>query len=53
MNKDDSEILVLLGSILFEHGSVKTSLRFYKEALKINPKDVAALIFIGNAKYEK
>jgi hypothetical protein len=43
----------MLGNILYEHGNHSTAIKYYKKALINNPKELRALICIGNAKYDK
>lgn len=41
-----------MGNLLFETGHSKHAAKYHQQALKYNPKEIQALIGLGNACYD-
>jgi tetratricopeptide (TPR) repeat protein len=41
-----------MGNLLFETGHSEDAIRYHKQALVVNPKELQALIGLGNAYYD-
>ena len=44
--------LVSMGNLLFETGHSEEAIRYHKQALSVNDKELQALIGLGNAFYD-
>ena len=41
-----------MGNLLFESGYSKNAIKYFMQALKINPKEMQAIVGIANAYYD-
>ena len=44
--------MVSMGNLLFETGHAEDAIRYHKQALTVNDKELQALIGLGNAYYD-
>jgi tetratricopeptide (TPR) repeat protein len=44
--------IILMGNLLFESGYSKNAIKYFMQALKINPKEMQAIVGIANAYYD-
>jgi cytochrome c-type biogenesis protein CcmH/NrfG len=53
INKEDSQVMVLVGNVMKMNGDNEQAKTYFKEALQNNPAEVSALICLGNDAFEK